>query len=147
MTRKSILFIGFGLLLTAACSHNPLDVNPEGIAVNIKFVNLDSVLVHTSQKDLKAQVEKTGIKEEQILAYELGQCLGVGPLSDSGTVSRIKLFVNDRFVSRVEKRIQEKFNDLSVQKANITEGFRFLKFHFPEGKMPANIIFINSHLT
>lgn len=145
MTRKSILFIGFGLLLTVGCSHNPLAVNPEGVEVNIKFVNLDSVLVHTPAENLKTQIEQTGIKENQILAYELGQCLGVGPLSDSGTVHRLKLFVNDPFVKRVEQRIAEKFTDLSERKTKIKEGFRYLKFHFPKGKMPEHIVFLNSH--
>ncbi len=145
MTRKSILLILLGLLLTTACSHNPLDVNPAGIAVNIKFVNLDSVLVNTPEAKLEQQIMQTGIKPDQILAYELGQCLGVGPLQDSGTTRRIKLFVNDPFISRIEKRIHEKFSNLSAQKANITEGFRYLKYHFPQGKVPSNIVFLNSY--
>lgn len=145
MTRKSILFIGFGLLLTAACSHNPLDVNPEGTEVKINYVNLDSIFVHTEAKELGQKIGETGVKADQILAYELGQCLGVGPLSDSGTTQRIKLFVNDPYVSRVEKRIKEKFSDLSDRKAKITEGFRYLKYHFPKGEFPENVVFINSH--
>lgn len=144
MIRKSILLIGLGLLLTTACSHDPLDVNPKGINVNIKFVNLDSVFVHVPENVLQQHILATGIHDNEILAYELGQCLGVGPLSDTGTVRRIKLFVNDPFVNRVEKRIGEKFSNLSEHKAKISEGFKYLKYHFPKGKMPENIIFLNS---
>lgn len=144
MTRKSILLIGLGLLLTTACSHNPLDVNPEGIAVNIKFVNLDSVMMNTPENHMRQAIGKLGIKDDEILAYELGYCLQIGRLADTGSVRRIGLFVNDRGIVRIEKRIREKFSDLSERKSKITEGFRFLKYHFPQGKIPSNIVFINS---
>lgn len=144
MIRKSIFWLGLGLLLTTACSHDPLDVDPAGTGVNIKFVNLDSIFVHTPEQDLQSTIKAAGTKEREVLDYELGQCIGVGRLSDTGTTRRIKLFVNDPFVSRVEKRIGEKFSDLSARKAKISEGFRYLKHHFPQGKIPSNIVFINS---
>lgn len=145
MTRKSILYIGFGLLLTVSCSHNPLDVNPDGISIGINYIHLDSIFVNTPANGLEKAIEKSGIRSDQILAYELGQCLGVGPLADSGTTNRIKLFVNDPFVRRVEKRIHEKFTNLSERKAKINSGFQYLKYHFPNGKVPQNIVFLNSH--
>ena len=146
MTPKSILLIGLTLFGIAACSHDPLDVDPGSVSVDIRYTNLDSIFVHTDESALKNTVEKLGLDNNGILAYELGYCLRVGEIGDSGTTYRIKQFVNDTFVRRIEQRISEKFSDLSPQKQKISEGFRYLKFHFPFGAIPANVVFMNSIL-
>ena len=140
-----IICLIIGLLITSSCTQNPLNVNVDEVKLDLNFVNLDSIFVHSNEKDLATNVLNSGILKNQILSYELGQCLGVGPLSDSGTVSRIKMFVNDPYVKRVENRIAEKFEDLSPRKKIIFDGFKHLKYHFPEGTYPKNIVFINSH--
>ncbi len=139
-----IIFI-LGLVITFSCTHNPLDVNTEKVSVDLKFINLDSIFVHSNEQKLTTDILTSGILEDEILAYELGQCLGVGPLSDSGTVQRIKVFVNDPYVERVERRIAEKFANLSERKNKIHDGFKHLKYHFPQGNYPKNIVFLNSH--
>ena len=144
MTRKSILSIGFVILLLTACTSDPLDVDSSGINVKLNFVNLDSIFYHLPSTEIQNSIQSTSLKENEILAYELGQCIGVGPLSDSGTTARIKLFTNDQFISQIEKEIQVKFNNLSPQKTKITNGFKALKYHFPYGKIPQNIVFMNS---
>lgn len=144
MNRSYILVFALSLIFLSGCIRNPLDVSTDGVEVKINYVNLDSVFVNFSENQLLKIPETLGIYESEILAYELGQCLRVGPLSDSGTVGRIKLFVNDKFISQVEKRIAERFRDLSESKMKITEGFRYLKYHFPKGKQPQNILFMNS---
>ena len=99
MTHKSILSIGFGILLLSACSNDPLDVDSSKIQVKLNYVNLDSIFYHVKSTDLKKSIESTYLNENEILAYELGQCVDVGPLSDSGTAARIKLFTFDQFIN------------------------------------------------
>ncbi len=139
-----IIFI-IGLLITFSCTHNPLNVNTDEVKLDLNFVNLDSIFVHSTEKELKNSILNSGILPNEVLSYELGQCIGVGPLADSGTVSRIKMFVNDPYVKRVENRISEKFTDLSNRQSVIFDGFKHLKYHFPAGNYPKNIVFINSH--
>lgn len=145
MKPNRFIFFILGLFIATSCTHNPLNVNVDEVAIDLKFVNLDSIFVHSETDKLAADILKSGILKNEILSYELGQCLGVGPLSDSGTVDRIKLFVNDPFVKRVENRIAEKFSDHSKRKEIITSGFKHLKYHFPEGNFPKNVVFLNSH--
>jgi hypothetical protein len=145
MKPNYFIFFILSLLVTSSCTHNPLNVNVDEVSLDLKFINLDSIFVHTETKKLASTILNSGILENEILAYELGQCLGVGPLSDSGTVDRIKLFVNDPFVKRVENRIAEKFADNSKKKEEIRTGFKHLKYHFPQAVFPKNIVFINSH--
>lgn len=145
MKPNYFIYFIIGLLITSSCNRNPLNVNVDDVNLEMNFVNLDSIFVHASEQDLAPTILKSGILKNEILAYELGQCIGVGPLTDSGTVSRIKMFVNDPYVKRVEKRIAEKFTDFSERKKVIFDGFKHLKYHFPEGNYPKNIVFINSH--
>lgn len=145
MKPNYIISFIIGLLMTSACTHNPLDVNTEKVSLDLNFIHLDSIFVNSSEQELSASIQNSGILKNEVLAYELGQCLGVGPLSDSGTARRIKLFVNDPYVQRVEAKIAEKFDDLSDRKKVIYDGFKHLKYHFPKANYPKNIVFINSH--
>lgn len=145
MKSNYIICFILSLLVSSSCTHNPLNVNAGTVEVDLNFVNLDSIFVHTNEADLAPVILNSGILKNEILAYELGQCLGVGPLTDSGTVSRIKMFVNDPFVARVEVRIAEKFEDLAPRKKVLIDGFKHLKYHFPKGNFPKNIVFLNSH--
>ncbi len=145
MKSNYIICFILSLLVSSSCTHNPLNVNADTVEVDLSFVNLDSIFVHTNEADLAPVILNSGILKNEILAYELGQCLGVGPLTDSGTVSRIKMFVSDPFVARVEVRIAEKFEDLAPRKKVLIDGFKHLKYHFPKGNFPKNIVFLNSH--
>ncbi len=144
MNFKTIFCFLFLASFLFSCTNDPLDINPEKKDLKISFINLDSVLVNTREEKLQIELSKMNLFPNQILDYQLGHCLGVGQLSDSGTTFRIKQFVNEPYVSRLEAQISKKFKDLSSRKAKIREGFLFLNHHFPQGKLPKNIIFMNS---
>lgn len=144
MNFKTIFCFLFLASFLFSCTNDPLDINPEKKDLKISFFNLDSVLVNTREEKLQIELSKMNLFPNQILDYQLGHCLGVGQLSDSGTTFRIKQFVNEPYVSRLEAQISKKFKDLSSRKAKIREGFLLLNHHFPQGKLPNNIIFMNS---
>lgn len=144
MIQKNIFLFAAVLISLLACKSDPLDVSPAQQQLDIHYINLDSLLIHTQADDLQQRISATKLKQGQILDYELGHCLSVGSLEDSGTVDRLQLFKKDPFVKRLEQRIGEKFANLTPQKKKINEGFSFLKHHFPKGKVPENIVFINS---
>lgn len=144
MKFKHIIFFSLLISVLLSCNSNPLDINTKDVNISLNFVNLDSIFVNFSENELKKEIKKSPILDDEILAYELGYCLEVGPLEDSGTVQRIKLFVQDPYISRVEQTIQKKFGNLSLVKKTIKEGMEHLNYHFPKGKFPQNIVFMNS---
>ena len=144
MNFKTIFcFLFLGLFLFS-CSNDPLDVSPNEKDLKINYVNLDSIFVNSSEDKLISNIQSQNLKTEQILAYQLGHCLGIGNLQDSGTASRIKTFVNDTYVGKLEKEISKKFSNLNTRKSKINKGFLYLNHHFPNGKTPTNIVFMNS---
>lgn len=130
--------------LLVSCSNDPLNIQVESKNLGTNYINLDSIFVHTQEGNLLSSLLHSKLIQGEILDYELGHCLGVGSLLDTGTTNRIKLFVNDVFVKRVENRISEKFGKLQSQKTKLNSGFSYLNHHFPAGKIPKNIVFINS---
>jgi hypothetical protein len=130
--------------LLFACNQNPLNVNPRNKDLNITYKNLDSLFVNVPENKLINEIKKYHLNENEILSYQLNHCLGIGNISDSLTAKRIKLFVSDSYISRLETRIHEKFTKLNKIIAKINSGFLFLNHHFPTKKLPKNIIFMNS---
>lgn len=132
------------IIIISACNQNPLNVDASKVKIDVDFVNLDSVFVHsdTSQLLLAHHQYKKNIRE--IYEYELGYALRIGDVSDTAFVRSIQLFNEDPYISRLEKRISEKFRDLSSYKREMNSGFQHLKYHFPKGKIPENIVFMNS---
>lgn len=138
------------LSITAAvaltgCGHDPLDVDTDNVSVKIGYANLDSVIVHTDTLNLLDVLMNQRLKTEQVVDYELGYCLGIGTVADPELVATLHRFKTEPYIVRVEKRIHEKFPSPVRQYQTITEGFRHLKAHFPDAKLPENIAFLNSY--
>ena len=144
MTLKNIFLILFIILVFNRCSTNPLDVNASAVNVKIGFVNLDSILVNV-KNEKRLEFHHTHLKKiTNIYEYNLGYCIQMANASDTGFIKSLDLYLEDAYIKRLEKRIAEKFTDLSPYKSEIIEGFKHLKFHFNKGKIPENIVFVNA---
>ena len=144
MTLKNIFTILVVILIFVRCSTNPLDVDVSNVNVKIGFVNLDSILVNV-KGEKRLEFHHTHLKKiTNIYEYNLGYCIQMANSSDTGFVKSLDLYIEDPYIKRLEKRIAEKFTDLSLYKSEIIEGFRHLKFHFNKGEIPENIVFVNA---
>jgi len=144
MTPKSIFLYLGTIVLLLSCSNDPLDVDNSAVKLDLGFVQLDSVFVNSNKDQLISEHHKFLKEITEIYEYELGYCIGLSDASDSTFYNGITLFLNDPYISRLEKRIAEKFSNLEVKKERISNGFKYLKFHFPKAKMPENVVFMNS---
>jgi hypothetical protein len=144
MTNKSILWVCFVSFLMQRCSNNSLDVNVENVKVSLQFVNLDSVFVHADSVSLMNYHHDFNRSIKEIYEYELGYCLGLGNGSDSTFFKGVNLFTHDAYIQRLEKQIGHTFSNLTTEKEQLVAGFKHLKYHVPNGKMPQTIVFMNS---
>ena len=144
MTLKSILTLLLVILVAVGCDRNPLDVDPSNVTLKIGFVNMDSILFHSNSADLITAHQEFKKSMPEIYDYELGYCLHIGEVDDTTFVNSMQLFYADPYIARLEKRIQEKFPSLENQKKEIESGFKYLKFHIPGGKIPEQVVFMNS---
>jgi hypothetical protein len=144
MTLKNILRIALGAMVLGACSRDPLDVNSSNISIKTQYIHLDSILRHSDEKSLLSQHHQLQKDIEEIYSYQLGYCLQIGRISDTAFVRSISQFNGDKAIAAIEKEITKKFGDLQQQKNQLTDGLQHLKYHFPTGKIPEHIVFMNS---
>jgi hypothetical protein len=119
-------------------------VNISKINIKTKFINLDSIFVNSDKVNLISNHHYLQNNIPDIYSYELGHCLQIGKVSDTAFSNSISQFINDQAISKIEKRIKTKFSKLEYHKEEIRKGLKHLKYHFPKGKIPENIIFMNS---
>ncbi len=146
MTLNNIIRIGFLSILFFSCNRIQIDVDASDINIDTKYINLDSCIYNSNEKDLikNHNTFKNNIKD--IYSYQLGYILQIGNVSDTAFIKSITQYKNDPGIQKIEKRIKEKFNNLEKHKLQINEGLKHLKYHFPKGKIPENIVFMNSLL-
>jgi hypothetical protein len=144
MTLKSIFTLLVVILVLASCSSNPLDVDASKTQVNIGFINLDSNLVNTRSANRIVMHHNFMDEISEIYEYNLGYCIRMSNASDSSFEKSLSMFLQDPYIKRLEKRIAEKFSDLNTYKTEIVDGFKHLKYHIPNGKIPENVVFMNS---
>lgn len=144
MTLKSIFLFLIGTILLLSCQRDPLDVDASDVKVDIGFVNMDSAFVSSDEQRLLNLHHMFLLELSEIYEYELGYCLRMGDPSDTTFLNSMKQFLSDPYVSRLEKRIGEKFKSLDKKRSELREGFKHLKYHFPNGKLPDNVVFMNS---
>ena len=140
------IFFYFSLLLffLVSCSHNRLDIDVSKSKLEIPFVNLDSLLVHTNKSDISVVFDKYAGASDGVLAYQLVHCLGIGGFKDSSSLNRIEVFRNDPYIKRLESNISQTFlfkNDIQNQ---IIDGFKHLAYHLPSQNFPIQIFYLNS---
>jgi hypothetical protein len=148
MTLKNLFSVAFISILLVSCSSNPLDVDTSNVKVDIQFREIRSVL-HNSDSSKLMNAHQSYLKEiEEIYNYYLGVCMKLpANYTDSLYYAGMYKFQNDEPMKAFEDEADKQFKDLKPIESNIEEGFKHLKYHFPNGKIPKDVVFMNLHLT
>lgn len=144
MTLKNTIIVLLLLSFVFACSNSKLDIDSSSVKVDIKFIDLDSTISHSKIDDIQKWNSEFKRTIPELYDYQIGYCLRIGQVSDSTFQSAILDFRRDKYMAKVENRISEKFKDKSRIKENLISAFQHLKYHFPKGKIPSEIVFMNS---
>ena len=145
---KTRLYIFSTILLTLclffACLQDPYKISIEGIQIDLKFLNLDSALRNSTDKELLTLKSKFKKNNSSILDYTFGYCIGGNMQTDSSYINGIRRFYSNNYIQRLERTIQKKQGDFSFEKKELLIAFRRLKGFFSRKKIPKTIYFINS---
>lgn len=144
MTLKSIFFTTLLLPLLFSCGNDPLDIDTSNVQMDISFVDMDKAFRTSDSMELVKAVNDYKSTINDVYEYEFGHCLNIGDVSDSSVFRAVSDFLADKYIARLEQRIAEKFMDKSKSEAKITDGFTYLKAHFPKEKYPKHVVFLNS---
>ncbi len=126
------------------CNRNPLDVDASNTEVNIKFSNFDEIISNSDSVQLMKGHYSFKKEIKDLYDYQMGYCLRIGEVEDSSFYNSIMLYRSDTSIQQLEADLKSSFPNLKKKKKVITDGFRHLKFHFPENKQPKHVVFMNS---
>ncbi len=144
MTLKNVFLFLIGLIVLASCSRNPLDVDASNVELELSFHNVDSVLYYSDAATLLTAHNEFKENLKEIYSFELGQALRIGNVEDSVFYNSIVLFRADTSIQSLEEYIQTGFDNKSDIEQTVTNGFKHLKYHFPNGKYPEDIVYLNT---
>ena len=144
MTLRKIYFFLIGLWLLIGCSNNPLKIDTSEIDVAITFINVDSLLINTDSIELIEEHNRLKAEIKDIYLFEIGNCLRIGQVEDTAFYNSIKKFREDTSIIKLEKHIENAFLEKSIMENRIVAGFKHLKYHFPDGKIPKHIAYLNT---
>ena len=141
--RFLILFpIFFLLVFIQSCTSNQYEVDTSKVNLKLTFINLDSITNSSNNQKLISSKTELIKNHREILDFSFGYCLGIPLQPDSSFLRKVNEFKRDKYIKRLEKTIS-KFQK-EVFKTEITDGFKRMKYHFPNRKVPHSIFFINS---
>lgn len=125
-----------------SCNRNKLDVDVSEIEVDIRYFNLNEELFASS--DLKSTNAEMYEQFGDIYEIYISNCLKMGSATQLGVEDRLKAFVSNQDMKLVSEDIELVFGDLSSIKSEIDEAFKHVKYYYPHGPMPENVLFYNS---
>lgn len=139
------LSISAGILI--GCTNDPLDVSTDGVTFSLRQTNLDSMMTKTDSSQLLNVLMNERLRIPDVIDYQVTYCFGAGMVTDPNLSSNLNRFLEEPYVKRLEKRIRQKFPSPVKQTAAIQDGFKHLKVHFPNGKFPKEVVYLNSYFT
>lgn len=142
LTILSTIFIILSLFL--ACSNDPFKISIANVKIKLDFLNLDSALRNSTEKELLTLKSKFKRNNSSLLDYTFGYCIGGNMQTDSSYINGIRRFYSNNYIQRLGGTIKKTHGDFSSEKKELLIAFRRLKAFFPREKTPKTIYFINS---
>ena len=142
LTILSTIFIILSLFL--ACSNDPFKISIANVKIKLDFLNLDSALRNSTEKELLTLKSKFKRNNSSLLDYTFGYCIGGNMQTDSSYINGIRRFYSNNYIQRLGETIKKTHGDFSSEKKELLIAFRRLKAFFPREKTPKTIYFINS---
>jgi len=131
------------LIFSTACNDNPYDVDISSIQLLEEFINLDSIVYHSSEKELLCLRSDLKRKHAELMDYSFGYCLGISFYPDTSFIRKISDFKKDKYIQRLEKTIEKKIPYATLRR-DLVADFKRMKYHFPKKRIPSTVLFINS---
>ena len=126
------------------CDSDPLDIDVSDIKVDIKFINIDSIYANPSKSHrlkLHNQFSST-IGPLYNRAYK--DYIKIDFNTDSSFLSSLDKYYTDPYISQLQNQIK-KLGKLTKEREDIVNGFKHLRYYFPNKEIPKNVVFLSTY--
>ncbi len=137
MKNMFIVYFLFFIFLSVSCSNkkNIPDVSNIKIQLNVQRFDEDFFAIDTNH--IPESLNKLQQKYPFFINDFLYNIMALPPQQDS-IITRLKLFVHD--YKKVYDSSQITFKSFEKNKSEIEKGLQFVKYYFPDYKLPENVI-------
>lgn len=120
------------LILLSFLSCNPGD---DRHPVNISKIKIDDLKINRYEQAL-FDIDKTNLKAELKRLQLSFPMFLEGDLNDSANLKRIYEYITDTMLIAVYNDCINEYPDMSELEEQLTQAFRYIKFYYPEKKLP-----------
>ena len=145
MMLKKISYLFLLSLLILACESNPLDVDVSQTELNLDLYRFDVDMFNAKSEAEMTELNASQIKKGgELYEFYIIEMLSSGSPYHDSIGHTLSLFTNDSIMKMVNTNVQNIFGDFKIQKNQIIDMFKHLKYHIPHAMMPTNVITYNS---
>lgn len=145
LTRNNLFLFPLVAIILSSCGTDKLDVDASDIKIDVKYEDMRSKLFKSKGNKLLNTHKRYQNEMPDIYNYFLGACMEFPQsYTDSVFLSGMEAFQKDNHMKSFEKEIDKKFNDLKSIEATLNDGFKHLKYHVPNIKLPKCVVFMNT---
>lgn len=131
------LFIFLIVIGIISCKQKKNIPDVSSIKINLKVERFEQDFFKIDTNKIDTSLDSLNIKYPSFLKDYLYNILGAIPQPDS-VVKYVELFKRD--YQNVNAIAQKKFSSFTIYQKQIQNGFQYLKYYFPNYKMPTTII-------
>jgi len=148
--KRNLIYVVIITLLVVICvfvfrhfyNKNPLDVNVSGIELDIKVERFDKELQKVFEGNSYDNVNSLSKKYKDFFEVYNYDVISIGGPENLSYLTYLQTFLNDYSVVEATKQVNKIYSDMSNIDSELTDGFKHLKYYYPEVNVPRIVSFI-----
>lgn len=124
------------ILLMVACKPNRLKVNVSDIETDNAIVHFEKIVFGTTTETVIDSLKTAWEKYPEFVDLYTQDILRIGDVKTDEFVPYFMQFYNDTVITKVAAKVLEVFADFEPFADEIDDGFKHLKYYFPEKNLP-----------
>ncbi len=127
-TKAAVVFF---ILFFSSCKNNQLDVDTSNVEVKLNILRFEDDLFENRLNDYGSFSAKYPAFINDYTRAILGF-----PGNDTDAFNQLMLFKTDPNAKKMYEFVKDKFKDFKPYEDELTKAYKYLKFHFPDAKIP-----------
>lgn len=128
------------VLLLARCKQDPLSVDVSNVDLQVDFKRLDQDLFSLNPAAGQTNTDEIYRKYGDFFVDYCEGVLRIGSPEAEGFQYSVAQFITSEDIVTLYDDVQDTYKDVSSIERQLTEAFRYFKYHFPDSTIP-NVVF------
>ncbi len=134
---RKIILVFFTIIVLMSCSKERFKIDTDKVDLNIKIERFDRDLMTMDTVDIDQSIAKMNEKYEEFFSIFSTNVIMLGaPESGEMFKHQLKAFLRDSTIREIYNECQRVFADVSDIQTEVTDGFKYIKYYFPDRKIP-----------